>query len=151
MEGIEIKVIDREAMLHLVQGLQAFEKDKALQSGLRAGANVFQRGGMRRLKQRMKKPSGVTGNLLKSFAVRVKRNRPGALSGFEYGENGGGNHSWLVDMGTDERHHKKSGRRTGAGRALKYWSDTREQDYPKAIDQVYNGIERAVNRMKGGK
>lgn len=148
MEGIEIKVIDREAMLHLVQGLQDFEKDKALQSGLRAGANVFQKGGMRRLKQRMKKPNGVKGNLLRSFTVRVKRNKLGALSGFKYGENGG-SHSWLVDMGTDERRQKKSGRRTGAAKALRYWSDTREQDYPKALDQVYAGIEQAVNRIIG--
>ncbi|MEG0464650.1 hypothetical protein [Bacteroides sp.] len=148
MEGIEIRVIDREAMIHLVQGLENFEKDKALQSGLRAGATVFQRGGMRRLKQRMKNPKGVKGNLLRSFTVRVKRSKLGALSGFKYGDNGGG-HSWLLDMGTDKRSHKKTGKSTGVGPALRYWTDTREQDYPTAINKMYDGIERAVNRITG--
>lgn len=146
MDGIEIKIIDRKDILCLIEGLEAFEKDKALRSGLKAGANIFKTGGMRRLKKRMKKPTGVTGNLLRSFTVRVKKSSLGALSGFRYGKDGG-NHSWLVDKGTTKRHHKKTNKNTGSGRALRYWTDTREQDYPKAMERVYNGVEQAVNRI----
>lgn len=148
MDGIEIKLIDREAILYLVQGLEDFEKDKALRSGLAAAAQVFKAGGIRRLKQRMKKPTGVKGNLLRAFTVRVKKSKPGALAGFETGKGGGG-HSWWLDKGTKERYIKTKGNKyAGAGPALRYWEDTRNQDYPKAIDKLREGTERAVQRLK---
>lgn len=146
MNEISITVINREDILSLIHGLQDFEKDKALRSGLSSGANVFKTGGMRRLRKNMKKPTGVTGNLLRSFTVRVKKSSLGALAGFRYGKDGG-NHSYLVDMGTVKRKHKKTGKNVGAGRALMYWTNTREQDHPKAMERVFEGVERAVKRI----
>ncbi|WP_106831163.1 hypothetical protein [Parabacteroides pacaensis] len=153
MEGIQIKMIDREAVLYLVQELEDFEKDKALRSGLSAAANVFKVGGRRRLRARMKNPAGVKGNLLRSFTIRVKRSKPGALSGFKVDEGADGSHAWLIDQGTKERYHKKSGKSVGripgknSGFQLHFWEDTRNQDYPKAMDKLYQGVERAVQRI----
>lgn len=146
MEGIQLTVVDQESILYLVHELDNIEKDKAIRSGLSAGANFFKKGGVSRLKQRMKKPGGVTGNLLNSFTVRVKRSKLGALSGFKYGQRGGA-HAWLVDLGTDERYQNKTGRRTGKGKALFFWSETRGQDYPKAVEKVREGVERFVQRI----
>jgi hypothetical protein len=28
-----------------------------------------------------------------------------------------------------------------------FWGDTESQDYPKAMDKLYEGIEKAVNRI----
>lgn len=152
MEGIRIKTIDREAILYLVQELENFEKDKALRSGLAAAAQVFKTGGRRRLRQRMKNPAGVTGNLLRAFTTRVKKSRPGALTGFIQGENGGSHAKWL-DKGTIERRHKKTNKSVGKipGKnsrfRLGFWEDTRNQEESKAMDALYKGVERAVQRI----
>lgn len=146
MEGIQLKMIDREALVYLVQELENFEKDKALHSGLLAAARVFKSGGQIRLKRRMKRPNGVTGNLLKAFSVRVKKSKPGALAGFAHE---GAHHSWMVDMGTENRYQKKKKNKfIGAGPALKFWTDTRELDPPKALDKLNKGVEKAVKRIQ---
>lgn len=153
---IEIRQIDRDAVSHLVRNLEDFEKDKAIKSGLGDAGNVFKTGGKSRLKRRMKSGSkGVTGNLMRSFHVRVKKGKPGVLIGFKQGT-GGGSHSHLVDRGTDERYWKarnyknKQGtyrKSTGRGIGNAFWIDTESQDHPKAMDKLYVGIERAVNRI----
>lgn len=153
MEGIRIKTIDREAILYLVQELENFEKDKALRSGLAAAAQVFKTGGRRRLRQRMKNPAGFRGNLLRAFTVRVKRSKQGALSGFKVDEGANGSHAWLLDKGTKERRHKKTNKSVGKipGKnsrfRLGFWEDTRNQEESKAMDALYKGVERAVQRI----
>lgn len=143
----EIKQIDRDTVNYLVQNLEDFEKDKAIKSGLMSAGAVFKAGGKRRLKSSMKSGSqGVTGNLLQSFHVRVKRSKPGMLAGFKQGKNKGG-HAHLIDKGTNERYWKTKNKSTGRVIASRFWSDTEAQDYPKAVDKLYIGIERAVNRI----
>lgn len=146
----EIKQIDRDAVNYLVRNLQDFDKDKAVKDGLKDAGKVFLSGGKTRLRQRMKSGSrGVTGNLLKSFQVKVKKNKPGVLIGFKQGKRGG-SHSHLVDRGTKARFYKtKLGNRKSVGsvKPNAFWSDTKMQDYPKAMDSLYSGIERAVNRI----
>lgn len=143
---IEVKQIDRNAITYLVRNLKDFEKDKSIKKGLKAGGNVFQSGGKRRLRDSMKNPKGVTGNLLRSFKVRLKRNKLGVLTGFIKGENGG-NHAHLVDRGTKKRPHPLTGT-SGIMPANHFWINTEAQDSNKAINEVYMGIERAVNRLK---
>ena len=144
---IEVKQIDRNAINYLVQNLQDFEKDKAVRGGLSSVGQVFAIGGKSRLKQRMKSSKGVTGNLLRSVNVRVKRFKPGVLIGFKQGKVGG-SHAHLVDRGTNDRHWKTKSRKY-VGRVVgnAFWTDTEAQDYPKAIDNLYLGIEKAVNRI----
>lgn len=103
MDVITIKEV-RNDVLYLINELREIDKDKAIRSGLYSGGAILKRGGVLRLKLRMKTPYGQKGNLVKSFKVRVKRNKLGVLSGFGYPE---GRHSWLLDQGTGSRHTKR--------------------------------------------
>lgn len=141
----QIKYIDRDAMLYLVRSLDDFEKDKSIRSGLSSAGAVFKTGGIRRLRKSMKSgPTGFTGNLLKGFQLRVKRNKPGVLIGF----NKKGSHAHLIDRGTDKRYQlTKGGKYVGSVKASRFWTQTEAEDHPKAMDKLYQGIERAVNRI----
>lgn len=142
---IEVKQIDRDSILYLVRQLEQFEKNKAIESGLKAGGNVFKKEGKRRLKERLSS-SGGTGKLLNSFQVRIKRNKAGVLTGFD----GGGSHSHLVDRGTKKR-LTKSGANRGVMPANHFWTDTESVDYPKAVDKIFAGVEKAVQRINDRK
>lgn len=146
----EIRHINRAEIEYLVRNLEDFEKDKAVKDGLKTAGNVFKVEGRNRLKSRMKSGSrGVTGNLLKSFQVKVKKNKPGVLIGFKQGKDGG-SHAHLVDRGTNERFYTtKKGKRKSTGKVIGnlFWSDTEAQDYPKAMDELYKGIEKGVNKI----
>lgn len=145
---IEIRHINKEEVDYLIRNLNDFEKDKAVKGGLRSAGSVFLTGGKNRLKRRMKSGSrGVKGNLLRSFRVRVKRSKPGVLVGFDQGI-AGGSHAHLVDEGTEKRYWKTK-KRKYVGRVLpnRFWSDTEAQDYPKAMDRLYLGIEKGANRI----
>lgn len=151
---IQIKLIERENIIYLVQELEDFEKDKAMKSGLKGALNVFRVAGRRNLKQRMSSPMGVRENLLYSFSTRVKRTKIGGLAGFA---SPGGNHSHLVDLGTKERfyytkqHHRKKsvGKILGKNSRFKlgFWSDAKVSEEKKAVDALYKGVERAVQRI----
>lgn len=154
---IGAQIVDINRVYAAVDDLANIDKDKAVKAGLRAGAMVFLAGGRRRLKARMKNPKGVTGNLLGSFKCRVKRYKLGALAGFNMSEatsirgftdnQGKGYHAHLVDGGTTKRITRKGANR-GAGTANRFWSDTVAQDDKKALEKVYQGIEKAVIRIK---
>lgn len=141
----EIRQINRDEVNYLVRRLENFEKDKAIKYGLQSAGNVFKVGGKARLRSRRKRKG--TGNLARSFIVRVKRSKPGVLIGFRQGK-GGGSHAHLVDKGTDKRYWKtKSKKYVGIMPANRFWSDTESQDSPKAMNELYNGIEKAANRI----
>ena len=147
---IGIKHINKEDVDYLVRNLEDFEKDKAIKDGLKSAGNIFKKGGISRLRRSMKSGSqGVTGNLLRSLQVRVKKSKPGVLIGFNQGK-GGGSHAHLVDRGTAERFYKtKKGEKKSVGRVIGnlFWTDTEAQDYPIAMGNLYDGIEKAVNRI----
>ena len=135
---MSMEIIDRESIVYLVHQLENFEKDKAIRSGLHDAVNVFISGGKRRLNQRLKK--GKNGNLRNSFTPLVKRNKPGALAGFKRGKNGG-NHAHLVDRGTKKRPNR------GVMPANYFWHDTSYQDEDEAKQKLFEGIQRAVERI----
>jgi len=146
-------IIDINRIYSAVNELQNIDKDKAIKAGLKQGAFVFLAGGKRRLRDRMKSgKNGVTGNLVSSFRVRVKRTKLGALAGFNstqgFGKNGGkGYHAHLVDRGTTLRANKKNANR-GIMPGNFFWTDTIANDDSKALDKVYKGVERAVLRIQ---
>jgi len=76
---------------------------------------------------------------LKSFKNKVKRTKLGALAGF--GDGGGAAH--LIDRGTVNR-MTKDGKNRGAITENHFWTDAIEQNQTAAINEVYNGIEKAV-------
>ncbi|WP_321331890.1 hypothetical protein [uncultured Bacteroides sp.] len=148
--GKQIEVDTRNDVLYFVRNLQDFEKDKAIRSGLASAATVFKTGGRARLRKRIldrphTKSGKNTGNLLNSMTSFVYRIRPGAAVGFRRGENGG-NHAHLVDLGTKPRRHPLTGT-SGIMPANKFWTDTSEQDSPKAYNKLSQGVQRAVDRI----
>ncbi|WP_018109824.1 HK97 gp10 family phage protein [Bacteroides propionicifaciens] len=142
---IKVKPINKDEIAYLVRSLENLEKDKAIKGGLSAAGKVLATRGRSRLRKRMKSGSrGVTGNLLKSLIVRVKKKKPGVLIGFK----SSGPHAHLVDRGTKERYWKtKSKKSVGLVKPNRFWSDTEAMDYPAAIDKLYIGIERAVDKI----
>lgn len=145
---IQLRAIDVDSVLYLVNNLDNIEKDEAIRAGLREAGSVFKAGGQRRLRNRMKSGrNGVTGNLLRSFHIRTKRYKLGVLIGFKQGK-GGGSHAHLVDRGTNNRYWKtKKLKSVGKGLPNSFWTDTESQDYPQAMNKLYMGIEKAVNRI----
>ena len=145
MAVVEVKEIDRESILWLIQELDDFEKDKAIRSGLASATNVFTVLGRKNLRNWMGThghSDGVTGNLLKSFKNRVKKSKPGALAGFALPE---GSHVWLVNDGTRLRQTKEHS--TGIMPASHFWDDAKVQGEGKAMQRLQAGIERAIQRI----
>lgn len=147
----EVQILGQQRINEMLRQLSAIDSDKAVEAGIRKGVNLLREGGIKRLKERMKKPEGVTGNLLKAFQVKVKKNKLGGLAGFGMiTDTQGGkiraNHAYIVDLGTGER-TRADGSSTGKMPALKYWTDTRNEDMDKAIDAVLDGTEKAIIKI----
>lgn len=152
---IGAEIIGIERINKLVADLQEIDQNKAIKKGLRRGAMVFIRIGRSMLRSRNEVH---TGNLMKSFRIRVKRRKLGALAGFSMNysrmsEDGYGSHSWLVDRGTVQR--KTTGRGSvpaGLNRGIMpasyFWTDTKEQGSSEAIRAIEQGIHDAVIQMQ---
>lgn len=147
----EVQIIGQGRINAMLQELNDIDTNKSIKSGIRKGLNLLRRAGVNRLKSRMKSPEGVTGNLLKAFNVRVKKNKLGGLAGFGMvSDSAGGHiiarHAHLVDLGTVERERQKGGS-TGKMPALSFWTDTRNEDMDRAVDEVLKGTEQAILRI----
>lgn len=140
---IQVSVIDKENIQYLVRNLEDFEKDKALRSGLRSAINIFRVRGRSNLRSRLLHHGKQTNHLMNSFANRVKRNKLGALAGFD---RPGGNHSHLVDRGT-KRRYTKAGSNRGVMPGNRFWSDAEETEESRAMQAVYDGTQKAVQRI----
>lgn len=148
----DLQIRDKEAIKYLLKELDAFDRNKIIKQGLRDAGGLFLKRGRARLKARMKNPKGITGNLLRSMTLKVKRYKPGALVGFKRPKGAlvgfkypKGSHAWLIDEGTDERQSRY--RRTGRVKPTYFWTDTRNNDQSAAWDILINSIEKAVNRI----
>lgn len=139
---MQVKLIDKEAAIYLVDQLEQFEKDKAIKSGLRAAVNVFRIKGKSNLRARLKHPDKGTNHLMNSFTTKVKRNKLGALAGFDKW----GRHSHLVDSGSSRRPHPITGN-SGVMPSNNFWSDSHASEEGKAMDVLYKVVENAVQRI----
>ena len=149
----EVKIIGEDRINAMLQELNDIDTNKSIKACLRKGLNILRKGGLKRLKSRMKSPSGVTGNLVKSFNVRVKKNKLGGLAGFGMVSDTDGNHiiarhAHLVDLGTAER-ERQNGGATGKMPALNFWTDTRNEDMDNAVGEVLKGTEQALIKIIG--
>ena len=140
---IQVSIIDKENLQYLVSNLEDFERDKALKSGLRAAANVFRAKGRSNLRARLLHHGKQTNHLMNSFTTRVKRSKTGALAGFD---RPGGNHAHLVDKGT-KRRYIKSGSTRGVMPDNRFWSDAKETEERKAMQAIYEGVQKVVQRI----
>ena len=149
----EVKIIGQDRINAMLQQLNDIDANKSIKAGIRKGLNILRQGGLKRLKARMKNPSGVTGNLVKAFNVRVKKNKLGGLAGFGMVSDTDGNHiiarhAHLVDLGTANR-ERQNGGSTGKMPALNFWTDTRNEDMDNAVGEVLKGTEVALTKILG--
>lgn len=140
---ITARITGEDDIRYLLSELDGFDRDKAIRQGLRAAVGRFIRRGRSNLRARMGNPRGVTGNLLRAFTPRVKRRKPGALAGFSRPM---GNHAHLVDRGTAVRRHPLSGS-SGRMPANYFWTNAAESEGARAMQDVADGIRRAVQRI----
>ena len=140
---IQASIVDKDSILYLVRNLENFEKDKAIKSGLRSAVNIFRIKGRSNLRARLLHHGKQTNHLMNSFTNRVKRNKLGALAGFD---RPGGNHSHLVDRGT-KRRYTKSGAYRGIMPSNLFWTDTEKTEEARALQAVYEGTQKAVQRI----
>lgn len=134
---LQATLIDYNRVFNSIQSLSDVEKDKAIKDGLRSATAVFLNAGRANLRNRLKRGRKTTGNLMKAFRNKLKKNKLGALAGF----NGLGMHSHLVDKGTQHRG------KTGKMPANNFWTDAINSNQNKAIEKVYQGIERGMNKL----
>ena len=139
---IELKETRREDVIYLVNELEDFDKDRAIRFGLKRAVNIFRVKGRSNLRERLLHDGKQTNHLMNSFTTRVKRNKLGALAGFD---RPGGNHAHLVDQGTVRRYSRKGYR--GVMPANRFWEDTKKTEEPKAMRAVYEGVQEAVKRI----
>ncbi len=140
---IQVTTIDRESVQYLIRNLEDFEKNKAVKSGLRAAVNVFRVKGRSNLRTRLLHHGKQTNHLMNSFTTRVKRNKLGALAGFD---RPGGNHSHLVDRGTKKR-YTDTGKSRGIMPGNSFWGDAEKTEENRAMQTIYQGVQKAVQRI----
>lgn len=146
--AITTEMFGVESVLRKISEIDNFTADKEVRKGLKQGGRHLIKKGRQRLKSRMKSgPKGVTGNLLRSFRAKVKRNNAGVITGFKGGK-GGGNHSWLVDKGTTKKRTTRKGYNRGRVKGNKYWSETRANDTGKAMQLITDGLDRAISKLR---
>jgi hypothetical protein len=132
----------------LVELSKTRETRKEVKDGLKEAGKFLIKRGKERLKARLIMPrKDRTGNLLKSFKHRIKKKNAGVLVGFRNKGKNSGNHSWLVSEGTKPRKTSK-GYNRGSVRPNNFWSDTRNQDSPKAMNIIMDHIEQAIESIK---
>ena len=131
--------------------LTNIERETAVRTGLRRGGAYLIKQGRKRLRKKVhtdkkhqyREKGRKPGNLQSAFTNKLKRSKPGVLVGFRRPQ---GAHSHLVDLGTGER-ETHGGLKRGEMPGIKFWSDTREQDTPTAMNYVMDGIEKAALKI----
>ena len=137
-----------ENVQHFLEGLPKIGRERAIDSGLRAGGKLLKEGGKRRLKAAMKRPQGVSGNMLRAFSVKLKKRKSGVLVGFVVPKGAKDPKREAIkfnsaDGGTVLRETGK-GKKTGAMPPLKrFWTRTKTEDTPAALRLVAEGIKKA--------
>lgn len=133
---LTVQVIDINRVHFAISELRDIDKSKVIKEGLRKATRFLVNKGRANIKV------SRSGNLYKSMTNKIKRRKLGALAGF----GALGRHAHLVDSGTQKRYTKK-GYYRGAVKGNKFWEQTVDTNYSQALEILYDGIERAVDKI----
>ena len=91
-----------------------------------------------------------TGNLKKSFGIRVNKSKAYALGGHR---RPAGAHSYLIDRGTKKRYTAKGYYRGSISRnspqhGTLYWTDAVNSNGEKALNSLMNAIYQALDEIR---
>lgn len=131
--------------------MSKIDQSTAVQNPLKEGATKIMQAGKSNLSQRNKTK---TGNLKKSFGVKVDKKRAAAYAGFRRPT---GNHSHLIDRGTVERwtkyNHPIYGRYRGSisrkkpNTGTSFWTDAVSQNGTIVMENLCEAIYAEMNRI----
>ena len=89
---------------------------------------------------------GNSDHLVDSFTYKL-RNGTKSMTGIRVGfKRPGGNVAHLVDLGTNER-YTKAGAYRGRIKGSHFWTDTKEQYAPQAMDIMIDAIDSAIKKI----
>lgn len=149
---LKVDLQTQQAVQYLIQNLETFERNKALREGLRDAAKIFEREGRSNL---LSAATGIaTGEMLRGINSRVRVSRKASeptVVGFRRPR---GNLAHLVDLGSKPRYYEtKNGKKKYVGRmpANYFFTDARTEGEKPAMDAIYDGIQRAIDRINSGR
>jgi hypothetical protein len=137
------------AVNHWLSQMSDVDQKNTVQNALKSGAQIIQNAGRANFDARNK---SVTGNLKRSFALKVNKKKAYALSGFK---RPGGAHAHLIDRGTKKRYTKNgyyrgSVSKDAPNKGSMFWTDAVESKGPEALnrimDAVYKSLQEITNR-----
>ena len=143
-DQITLTTTNLQYVLSQLDSLSKTERNRALKSGLTKGGRLLLNKEKANLRKAMNSPGGVTGNLLSSIMIKVKRNNVGVLVGFD----NKGHHAHLVDRGHFMVVGKKriqTGKRT---RALEFREKAIEESGAAAQGKLVDGIEQMIKKYQ---
>ena len=142
---IELDKKQLAAVNNWLSQMSNVDQGNTIQTALRQGAKVIQDAGKSNLAIRNK---SVTGNLKKSFSIKVVKKKAYALSGFRRSApkkgTKGGNHSYLVDRGTTKR-YTTQGYYRGAAKGTLFWTDAVENNGGQALNTLMDAIYKSLS------
>lgn len=129
---------------NILNGLSEVDKSAVVQSALKTGMQSIINQGKINLSLRNKKK---TGNLSRSFSIRVYKKKQYTLGGFKRSapRKGikGGNHSYLVDRGTGLRWTNGNAFRGSAWGSM-FWTDAVNTEGPRAQAGLMDSVNKAI-------
>ena len=139
---IELSPRDVAVVNKWLSELEKADQGTSIQRALKQASLVIQNAGKSNLATRNKVK---TGNLKKSFSIKVVKKKAYALSGFKRPK---GAHAHLVDKGTAKRYYQ--GHSRGEVKGSKFWTDAVQTNGGKAmqtlIDAIYKSIAEITRR-----
>ena len=129
------------------------DQTSTVSDALKQGIKIIQQQGKLNLASRN---NVVTGNLKRSFALKVNKKKVYALSGFRRSQPKkgvkGGNHAHLIDLGTNKRWTKAGAYRGSISRGNPnhgsgFWSDAVASQGPQAIDRLMNAVYKSLEEI----
>jgi hypothetical protein len=143
---IELSKSDVIAVNRWLDKMDKVDQSNTVQSALREGAKIIMDAGKANLATRNKTK---TGNLKGSFRMKVVKKKAYALSCFK---RPGGNHSYLIDRGTDKRYTKKgyyrgSVSKGSPNKGSMFWTDAVQANGGKAVDRLMSAIYEALTKI----
>lgn len=145
----------QQAIELLTRGLSQFEKNKAISEGLRDAAKVFEAYARVNYVERLEGKYS-TGQTLRSLRVRVnmgRRSEGGPMSLVGFNRDYGYKAHW-IDLGTTDRYYEtKRGKKKAVGQmpANHFFEDARVEGERPAMEAIYDGIQRAIDRINNGR
>lgn len=142
MNPIQADVDYRELMIQLRILQNLVDRREIVDAERKAAKMLMERG-------KDKLISTLIGNsdyLVDSFTYKLRKGKfAGVLVGFK---RPGGNVAHLVDMGTKDR-YTKNGAYRGKIVGSRFWSDTKEQYAPQAMNDMMEAVDRAIRKING--